>query len=633
MFRSIFGKGGSTRGFLLVAAVAFVAALQGWKGRIPNFDVLTTIESAKEFVDTGRLPDKGVVTSIGSFTPPGAAWLVVPGVLVFNEPRLFEYIGSLALFLGTLCGIFLLTRRLLGPSCALLAVVLYGFSEIGLLAATTIWQRYPIHCFTVWFVYAVVKWVDEDKPGFLAGAILTWAVGMFVFMEMAPAILAIPVIWLLYRPSIRLAPVLAATVLALVIWYPYIRFEQAHHFVDLRSQLLREEVPRGSFERSWCNPAVAPASWREGRPRTAGLPVAGSARRWVSGKVGLIAGELLWANFATGPSIPGAPLVLLLLTLCSTGVLLVGSRKESSRVVSGTDVWSERVNWLGIAIALVAVVLNEWLLARFVSADGFLAASSISAIRRFQAALLIAAVVLVVYRVKFSFVITGALRAWNASGYGKRTDVLMLALAVPWILLFLLSDSDRRFWWLWPLQVIPLAAIVTYVPRRLCAPQWAIRLGSFAVAVLVLANPVFLSRLDSWFRDGWPGRDAIEVQVTDRIAARMALAGEQKAPIGYEVDIWAFMAAYNNLDARYKAGADLDLLLRYRHKITNLDRCAEGFSLDDQYRIVQTEPRDAEPAGRNRLESHRDASFQVTEKVGIYQIFERAWPSDFHGSR
>ena len=107
MVRRILNLGDGTSIALLVAALGAVLILQGWKSRIPIFDMLTTIDAAQEVIDHGRLPDRGVVTSFGSFAPPGLTWLMVPGVALFRDPRLFEYVGSLALYVGTVLGVFL----------------------------------------------------------------------------------------------------------------------------------------------------------------------------------------------------------------------------------------------------------------------------------------------------------------------------------------------------------------------------------------------------------------------------------------------------------------------------------------------------------------------------------------------
>ena len=95
LLRRILNLADGTSIALLLAALGVVLILQGWKSRIPNFDMLTTIDAAQQVIDHGRLPDRGVVTSFGSFTPPGLTWLMLPGLALFRDPRLFESVGSL----------------------------------------------------------------------------------------------------------------------------------------------------------------------------------------------------------------------------------------------------------------------------------------------------------------------------------------------------------------------------------------------------------------------------------------------------------------------------------------------------------------------------------------------------------
>jgi hypothetical protein len=139
-----------------------------------------------------------------------------------------------------------------------------------------------------------------------------------------------------------------------------------------------------------------------------------------------------------------------------------------------------------------------------------------------------------------------------------------------------------------------------------------------------------IARVDSWLHQGWAARDAPEVQVVDQVAALMQAGGQSsQAAIGYEVDLWKFMAYTHVIDPRYKAGADFDLLFKYRHGIANLDGCAEGFHASDRYRIVQVVPLEtADPVeGRNRLSS-ADEEWSIRSKdVGgnpgqPYRVFQ-----------
>ena len=71
-----------------------------------------------------------------------------------------------------------------------------------------------------------------------AAALGTWAAGMYVFLELAPALGILPVMWWLHRPPLRLRALAVGAGVTLVIWYPYLAFEAERGFVDLRSQVL-----------------------------------------------------------------------------------------------------------------------------------------------------------------------------------------------------------------------------------------------------------------------------------------------------------------------------------------------------------------------------------------------------------
>src|SRR5438094_4155738 len=100
---------------LLIATLGVALALQGWRSRIPDVqDEILAIDGAHALLAHGRIPYRGGVTNYASYFPPGTTWLIVPGVLVFSDPRLFEVLGSTLLYIGTLVGIFLLARTYFG---------------------------------------------------------------------------------------------------------------------------------------------------------------------------------------------------------------------------------------------------------------------------------------------------------------------------------------------------------------------------------------------------------------------------------------------------------------------------------------------------------------------------------------
>jgi Dolichyl-phosphate-mannose-protein mannosyltransferase len=620
----IFRRPVATAAVLLLAGFGVVLILQGWRSRIPRFDMAMSIQSAQRLIDEKEMPDKGILTSFVSFTPPGVTWLLLPGVLVFHDPRLFEYIGSLGLYVATLFGIFFLAQRYFGTGTALLAVALYGYSELGLTAGSTLFLTYTTRCFYVWMIYCVGRWVGDDNPNFLAGALLTWAIGMYVFMEMAPAILVVPIIWVLYRPSVRAAPLAAVAALAMVLWFPYLRFETHRHFIDVRSQVFRQSLEPVDFSTAWCNPSLVPRNWRNDMARTQALKMSQStesptraARRWASERVNILVGNTL-TSFRSS-AFPGAPIALFALTLVGLAACLL-ARDEKIETRDLNVSWRHRIAWFAYGAGVLGILLNEFVLEPFVSADANLQPSSILVIRVVETSLLATAILSFIYRDTIATRIATVQRVLSAPSTGTR--VLGTSVAVPWVVLFLIADQERRFWWIWPLQVTLLAVSVAYLPTRLGRFPHGVWIGSLAVVLTMAANPVLASRVHDWFRNGWSGKDADAIQVTDAVA-RVVKSSEDRdrASIGYEVDVRRFVAIDHITDPRYKVGADFDMLLWYRHGISNLNHCAEGVQPIDTYRIVQVGRDDV---GRtDRIESDRNGQFEMIRQVGVYQLLQR----------
>src|SRR5918992_1545257 len=169
-------------GFIaLVGGLGIALGLQGWNSRGMNFDLIIFIESAHDFLAQGIVPDRGDISSYASFSTPGSAWLILPGIVLFSDPRLYETIGSAFLFSGSLVGIFLLTRMCFGAPSAYISVLLYGLSRNGLFFAASLWSiGHPF--FYVWMIYFCIRWVRSKAASYLAAAIITWSAGMYLDM-------------------------------------------------------------------------------------------------------------------------------------------------------------------------------------------------------------------------------------------------------------------------------------------------------------------------------------------------------------------------------------------------------------------------------------------------------------------
>ena len=250
----------------LITLLSALIAYQGWNSRPVVLDHVNFISGADMLLSQGILPDRGDVSSYAAYATPGTAWLMIPGMLLFDDPRLFDVVGSVLLHFGTLAGLFFLARMCFGTTCAWLSILLYGLSRSGLFNASSLWSiGNPFFC--VWTVYFCFLWVQRNEAKHLAAAIVTWSVGMYVDMVLAPVAFIFPALWLIYRPKLKIAWLAAAAVVVLAVWYPYLRFQQTRDFADLKSLVQRQTMTIAQYKDSWCVPTLVLRRLQYQRPQ------------------------------------------------------------------------------------------------------------------------------------------------------------------------------------------------------------------------------------------------------------------------------------------------------------------------------------------------------------------------------
>lgn len=540
---------------VLFAECGMLLANQGWRAQIMNIDLIPYPEALSQLFQAGIFPERGVLTSYQSFTPPGIAYLMLPGMLVFDDPRLFEIVGASCTYVGTLIGIWLLTEQAYRRRCAMLAVMCYALSGQGFFFARSLWPRaHPF--FFVWMTYWTLRWVKQRQGRFLAAAVFTWSIGLYMFLEIAPAILIFPVIWLRYRPPVKVRSLAMTGIVILLIWLPYLRFEYHRDFADVRSQIFRQTLAAGDERATWCDPTLPLETWPE---QAAVSPVKQSAW-WFPQTTNLF--KRAWNRFYWTTRYTGDKLVW---TTWWNGVNNFKMAYQSS-----------------IPIALLGFVLTSGVVIAAVVAD---------------------------------------VRQWR-NVCGSEKGVIAICLLTPWLALWLLTDAGRadRFWWLWPLQAIFLAAVFTEFFENVMHSKKLAMACQLLILLLIATQPRIMQKIDAWRRDGWSGRDHERIQASDLLARQFRATGITQAAIGYQVLMYGWEPEFHRHDPQYKVGADFDFYLQRKHGIINTNRCAEGIAAFDDYRIVQT----ARTTDLNRyLRVHDWDKYEPIGEIGAYRIVKR----------
>ena len=325
---------------LLVASVSLLLSAQGWKSRVPAFDLLTYIYGAHEFLASGTLPQHGDTGSYGSYKPPGTAWLMMPGLALLGDPRVAPYVGTGLLHIATLTGMLLLAWRCFGVWPACLAVLLYGLSNHGLFLAGSVWPNGRPD-FYVWFALLTMLWAVRRNARYLAAAVTVWGLGMHVDMAIAPALFVLLVVWLLYKPPVRPVPLLIAGLILLAVWSPYLRFEATRGFADMKSQLFLQSIVPEDYRQAWCDTTLTLATWQEPVPMEHGTVgpngLAGDSSTVparFSTRLGMLKDKLL-SNFTGAVPIPGVDMLLLALVLGAALLCTVPAGSGQDSVPAG----------------------------------------------------------------------------------------------------------------------------------------------------------------------------------------------------------------------------------------------------------------------------------------------------------
>jgi hypothetical protein len=536
-------------------------------------------------------------------------------------------VGAALLHALTLAGLFYLARRFFGRLTAVLAVGLYALSEHALFFAGSLWPiGHP--AIYVWAVIFCDLWIEQRRAHFLALGLGVWAAGMYLDLAILPVGFIFLAPWVYARPPVRWKPLVAAGVAVLLLWWPYLELQASRGFIDLRSQLLQQPIFPADQPVQWCTPdlkihthettapttvsALLPAN----PPQTAGLP-----SQFIQRLSNLQ--EKALAPFTLATQIPAAGILMLLMTL-STLILLATPATRSYGAL-----W-EQPWFLAAAAMLLAGLLGGaigWTAAQLPGGLGF-GPTLTNITRKLSTLLTLGGLGWLVGELLLAAVGKGLtyLRLERlASEPAQRFKILAFNLAVPWLVLLFAAELGKpeRFLWLWPLQVLFITACLTYLLPRLPAPKVLIWFGVVAIIGSLLANGFLFSRLEAWRLSGWAGPQASEVQMVDTLARHVKELGQDRAAIGYHTYIYSFMATYNVTNPLYKVGAEFDLLLRYRHGITNTNQCPEGLSAADEYRVVQTQPYLPEWAPRQYFAVSLGPEYYLINEFGIFQVYQR----------
>jgi hypothetical protein len=585
-----------------IVAITLAASLlmySGWRDQSPfdSPDILAHQGNAIDLLRNGVIPYRGQGLSYSGWGPPGTSYLMVPGVLLMPDPRLAEVPGAVLLHFGTLLFLFLIVRSSLGRGAAWAAVALAGLLPF---TGPTLWPNgHPF--FVVGILYFLVRWVRDRAPHAFSAALLLAGLGMYVYFTIAPALIAMALIALIYRRPVSWRSITAALAALVVVCWPYLRFEAGRGFTDIGIMVLRRDLTVAQAQPS--TPVYCYASlpgeldfqdmvympWTgESDPNRVIYPGTGRVAQFELQLCTLL--NKSDRNFDSGYFLvtdPAWPAGLLFgVYLTGFWVLVFGALRGMERISSG---WS-RVRAIPAWKFLLACALGTALIFLLVrpAVIGTLLVGDPD--WNLPGRLLLAQINAYGILLWISMGI-GLLLASRWEDAPKEMGVLAAMIGGCGFLLVVLSEIERswRFWWFWPLQCIAIVAAVAGLI------QWIKPSRGITIAVWILAVGLFLpyrsviQKMDSILRNGYGGRESGETQALQWLAEEARRNPDTPISIGV-------MRFHGESDITLAWGW-LDFGLRYIDKSPNA--VASDLSPGNDYRVVEFlgTDRDHHPVG------------------------------------
>jgi hypothetical protein len=515
---------------------------QGWRSReMVNPDMIPYYQEAIDFLATGRWPDRGNVSSYKSYYPPGASYLLIPGVILFRDGRLQRLIGDALVFLGGIAFTYLCAREIGGRRVGVASALLVGISRMGFQTAIPIGNPF----FIVTALFFLIRWIKNRSALMLGVALVLGILGAYHHLAVVVFFAVIPILWLIFRPPVKWRILLAAVLVGLVVWLPYLRLEIDRGFIDLRSLILLRSPEQiadgGTAQPIYCYSALSGepdmreetylpyiggaeierrviyplAGWKD-RLAYASCRMLSNIDRNFDTELFLLSSNrtlntAVWLVFITGWSV--------------LGWIMLQAWKPAGRVLAAV----RGREWIllpaaGIGALFLYVGLNPEFVSGF-AADRSLNRNALLAILQLRDYL----------PWIWSAVFLGLFLSFREPDRKPEKIILLIAFSVPWILLMFLAEPGRpdRFWFMWPLQVMTVVLCLDWISRRLPRAGLAFSILAVAMGVAVLPIRLYADRLAAAAVEGYGGCDSDQWNVVLFLSGQAGTGGDRSLKVDY----------------------------------------------------------------------------------------------------
>ncbi len=195
-------------------------------------DQVALFRMAHDAIAYHLLPATGIVSSIRVMNPPAAVYFFLFPALLSADPLwgavLVGVVNTLAVLLT-----YLFTRRYYGRAAGIIAALLYATALRPVEYSRFIWQQNLLPPLVILFMFALFRGaVERRKDWFFPATLL---LGLLYQLHGLTLVLAVPFLLacVLAPGTIRKRDLALSAIALVIIFFPYLLWENSTHFVDV----------------------------------------------------------------------------------------------------------------------------------------------------------------------------------------------------------------------------------------------------------------------------------------------------------------------------------------------------------------------------------------------------------------
>jgi len=222
--------------------IAFVMQLAIIPGMDLKFERAQVLYLVLDYRDQGIIPVHGILNSRNAYNPPFFVWLYILPVMLLRDISLVLSLPAILLSILAILVFYLFGRRYFNAKMGLIAGALFVISPLGLHLGHSSWAQAVNSHFYVLLIFFLGMWLLERKTRYLALVlpISAWIAGVHWGGLLAIGII-IPLAFL-FRAKYSLVPILIGIIFSVLLWAPYLIFEQGRDFADVLA-IIQDPLP------------------------------------------------------------------------------------------------------------------------------------------------------------------------------------------------------------------------------------------------------------------------------------------------------------------------------------------------------------------------------------------------------